>query len=56
VLKTGKTLERQELIDFVASKIARHKKPHQVVFVESLPRTADGEIDRDQVKKAHGGR
>jgi long-chain acyl-CoA synthetase len=56
VLKTGKTLERQELIDFVASKIARHKKPHQVVFVESLPRTADGEIDRDQVKKAHDGR
>jgi len=55
VLKTGKALEPQELIDFVASKIARYKKPHHVVFVESLPRTADGEIDRDQVKKAHGG-
>jgi acyl-CoA synthetase (AMP-forming)/AMP-acid ligase II len=55
VLKTGKTLEPQELIEFVASRIARYKKPHQVVFVDSLPRTADGEIDRDQVKKAYGG-
>lgn len=55
VLKTGKTLEPQELIDFVASRIARYKKPHYVVYVDALPKTANGEIDRDRVKKAHGG-
>ena len=55
VLKTDRTLEAQELIDFVASRIARYKKPHYVVYVDALPKTADGEIDRDQVKKAHGG-
>jgi long-chain acyl-CoA synthetase len=44
------------LIDFVASRIARYKKPQYVVFVDSLPKTDDGEIDRDQVKKDHGGK
>lgn len=56
VLKPGKALTAQELIDFVASKIARYKKPKHVVFVDSLPKTKEGEIDRDQVKKAHGAK
>jgi long-chain acyl-CoA synthetase len=56
VLKPEKTLDPQELIDFVASKIARYKKPKYVVVVDSLPKTKDGEIDRDRLKKDHGGR
>jgi len=55
VLEPGKSLEPQELIDFVASRIARYKKPKHVVFVDSLPKAEDGEVDRDQIKKAHGG-
>jgi acyl-coenzyme A synthetase/AMP-(fatty) acid ligase len=39
----------------VASKIARYKKPKHVVFIDSMPKTEDGEIDRDQLKKDHGG-
>jgi len=56
ILAPGKSLDPDALIDFVASRIARYKKPKFVVFVDSLPRTGDGEIDRDQVKKDHGGR
>jgi long-chain acyl-CoA synthetase len=56
VLKSGETLQPKELIEFVTSKIARYKKPKHVVFVAALPKTADGEIDRDQVKKEHGGK
>jgi long-chain acyl-CoA synthetase len=56
VLKSGKALEAQELIDFVAGRIARYKKPKYVVFVDALPKLADGGIDRDQVKKTHGGK
>jgi acyl-CoA synthetase (AMP-forming)/AMP-acid ligase II len=56
VLKPDRSLEPQALIDFVASKIAHYKKPKYVVFVNSLPKTKEGEIDRDQVKKAHGGK
>ena len=55
-LKAGQTLVAEELIEYVASKIARYKKPQQVVFVDTLPKTAEGEIDRDQVKKDHGGK
>jgi acyl-CoA synthetase (AMP-forming)/AMP-acid ligase II len=56
VLKPGRSLEPQALIDFVASKIAHYKKPRYVVFVNSLPKTKEGKIDRDQVKKTHGGK
>lgn len=55
VLKPDKSLEPQVLIDFVASKIARYKKPKHVVFIDSMPKTDEGEIDRDQLKKDHGG-
>ncbi len=55
-LKAGQTLPAEELIEYVASKIARYKKPQQVVFVDTLPKTAEGEIDRDQVKQDHGGK
>jgi acyl-CoA synthetase (AMP-forming)/AMP-acid ligase II len=54
VLKSGRSLDPQALIDFVGTKIARYKKPKHVVFVRSLPKTKEGEIDRDQVKKDYG--
>ncbi|MBU3916991.1 hypothetical protein KKA14_15775, partial [bacterium] len=56
VLNPGKTVEPKDLTEFVGSKIARYKKPQQVVFVDSFPKTADGAINRDQVKKDHGGK
>jgi len=55
VLKKGTQLSSQELIDFVASRIARYKKPGYVQFVESLPKKEDGSIDRPKVKKLYGG-
>ena len=55
-LKPGKTCSAEELIEFVGSKIARYKKPQQVVFVDGLPRLDSGEIDRDTVKKDHGAK
>ena len=56
VLAPGKTVEPEELREYVASKIARYKKPKHVVFVDALPKTADNEIDREKVKKEHGGK
>lgn len=55
VLKPEASLEAEELIEFVASKIARYKKPKHVIFVEALPRNDEDEIDRDQVKTDHDG-
>jgi acyl-CoA synthetase (AMP-forming)/AMP-acid ligase II len=56
VLKPGESVDPKELAEFVASRIARYKKPQYVDFVDALPKTEQGEIDRDQVKKDHGGK
>ncbi|MCF8068371.1 MAG: AMP-binding protein [Desulfobacterales bacterium] len=50
VLKEGERLSESEVIDHVASKIARYKKPKYIVFVDELPKSEDGSIDRDKVK------
>jgi acyl-CoA synthetase (AMP-forming)/AMP-acid ligase II len=54
VLKPNVILSEQELIDFVAARIARYKKPRHVSFVDSLPKKVDGSIDREKVKTIHG--
>ena len=55
VLEPGAKLDAAEVAEYVAARIARYKKPKHVVFVDRLPKTADGEVDREQVKKDHGG-
>jgi long-chain acyl-CoA synthetase len=55
VLREGASATAAEIADFVAGQIARYKKPKHVEFVDALPRTAKGEIDRAAVKAAHGG-
>ncbi|HQG08990.1 MAG TPA: AMP-binding protein [Dysgonamonadaceae bacterium] len=56
VRKKGKTVDAAEIIKFVGSKIAGYKKPKHVLFVDSLPKTASGAIDRDKVKKEYAGK
>jgi long-chain acyl-CoA synthetase len=54
VLKPNVRLSEQELIDFVAARIARYKKPGYVSFVDSLPKREDGSVDRESVKTMYG--
>ena len=54
VVNKGEPLTESELIDFVASKIARYKKPKHVSFVKTLSRNEDGSINREGVKAQHG--
>ncbi|MCC7078191.1 MAG: AMP-binding protein [Acidimicrobiia bacterium] len=44
-----------DLIDFCREHLASYKKPKDVVFAASLPRTSAGQTDRDAVDAAHGG-
>jgi len=53
VLKPGQTLAAEALIEFVGGRIARYKKPKDVVFVAALPKTAAGGADRAAIKAAH---
>ena len=48
----GLTAER--VIDHVAARIARYKKPKWVEVTDALPRTADNGVDRDAVKSRWG--
>jgi long-chain acyl-CoA synthetase len=50
VLKPGYNLSEDEIIDFVGKRIARYKKPKNVLFVDSLPKTEEGSVDREMVK------
>jgi long-chain acyl-CoA synthetase len=54
-LKEGQTLESQELIDFVGSRIARFKKPQYVEFISEFPTLEDGSPDRAKIKELYGG-
>ena len=53
-LKAGEQLTAGELTEFVGSRIARYKKPQYVEFVETLPTLANGDIDREEVKRLYG--
>jgi len=54
VLKPGRTLSEKALIEFVADRIARYKKPRYVAFADSLPKTSGGSTDREKVKQLYG--
>ena len=53
-LRAGARYTPQQVADHVASKIARFKRPHVVVFADALPRTAEGAVDREAVKTTWG--
>ena len=54
VRKKSADATAEEIVDFVGAQIARYKRPKHVVFVEALPKTTGGDIDRAAVKSAHG--
>ena len=55
VLREGFTpsdsLDKQ-LCDFVADRLAHHKQPREIRYVESLPRTPSGKILRRELRKS----
>jgi acyl-CoA synthetase (AMP-forming)/AMP-acid ligase II len=51
VCRAGQAVPAEQLIDFVGARIARFKRPKHVVFAASLPRNAQGQVDRARVKQ-----
>ena len=54
-LKAGTTATEEELIGFAKERIAGYKTPKQVIFMESIPKTAIGKILRRQVREILSG-
>jgi benzoate-CoA ligase len=50
VLKTGSNATDAELKSFVKDKLAPYKYPRQIEFVEELPKTATGKIQRFKLR------
>jgi fatty-acyl-CoA synthase len=46
VLRSGATATEEEIITFARSRLAHFKAPHGVTFVEELPKTATGKIQK----------
>jgi fatty-acyl-CoA synthase len=55
VSKPGARAETEELLAFAGQRLARFKLPRSIIVVEALPRTAAGKIDKERLKKVHGG-
>ena len=51
VLKTGATATEKELIDYTRERLAHFKAPHGVTFVNELPKTATGKIQKFVLRK-----
>ncbi|WP_285400141.1 long-chain fatty acid--CoA ligase [Lysinibacillus sp. fls2-241-R2A-57] len=46
VLKQGEVISEKEILAFIDGKIAGYKKPKQIIFVDELPRTPSGKIQK----------
>jgi acyl-CoA synthetase (AMP-forming)/AMP-acid ligase II len=50
-LKPGQQADEAELIAFVAERVASYKKPRQVIFVDAIPKTAVGKLNRKALRE-----
>jgi acyl-CoA synthetase (AMP-forming)/AMP-acid ligase II len=53
VLKKGETATEEEIIDYTRDKLAGFKRPRSVRFVDELPRTAIGKLQRKTLVKSY---
>lgn len=50
VLKEGGALTEDAIIEFVSGHLASYKKPRNVIFVDAVPKTAVGKINRKALR------
>ncbi len=50
-LRAGETVTEGDLIDFSRERLAGYKQPRKIVFVDELPQTASGKIQRRNVRE-----
>ncbi|MEM4973380.1 MAG: AMP-binding protein [Candidatus Hadarchaeales archaeon] len=50
-LKAGERANAEEIIEFCRGRLAGYKKPKHVIFLEKIPRSASGKIERGEIKE-----
>jgi fatty-acyl-CoA synthase len=48
-VKPGRALADDDLLDFMAGRLARYKLPKRIIMVETLPKTGPGKIDKQRL-------
>jgi acyl-CoA synthetase (AMP-forming)/AMP-acid ligase II len=54
VRSPGAELAEDELLDFCRERLARYKVPKSVVFVDAMPTTGAGKIDKKALVETYG--
>ena len=54
VLKAGKTATRADILKYLEGKIAKWWMPDDVIFVDDIPHTATGKIQKTVLRERHG--
>jgi long-chain acyl-CoA synthetase len=54
VPRSGSTPDPAEILDFTRARIAGYKVPKSVTFLETLPRTASGKVQKTELRKPFG--
>jgi long-chain acyl-CoA synthetase len=49
-LKDGQTISEPDMKKFCIEHLANYKVPREIIFTDSLPRTADGSIDKGKLR------
>jgi len=49
ILKTGESVTGQEITDHCLKHLAKYKVPKQVLFVDAIPRTSSGKIQKQEL-------
>jgi acyl-CoA synthetase (AMP-forming)/AMP-acid ligase II len=55
VRKPGQTLERDDMLAYLAERVAKWWVPDDVIFVDSLPVGGTGKVQKGDLRKQYGG-
>ena len=55
VRKPGKTVEREEILAFLAERVAKWWVPDDVIFLDTLPVGGTGKVQKGDLRKKYGG-
>lgn len=55
VRKPGQSVERDEILAFLAERVAKWWVPDDVIFLESLPVGGTGKVQKTELRKQYGG-
>jgi fatty-acyl-CoA synthase len=55
VRKPGQVLERDEVLAFLAGRVAKWWLPDEVLFVDSLPVGGTGKVQKSELRQRYGG-